>query len=148
MQKISQNDISFSQCHLLSSICLLLFNFQCLSVVIFHILSRIFSYPWKCWSKFGGYQRQNQSISMNSAVIWDNEFLFIKKKLHLTLSPFPSFINPFTWLTGTLCKALCWVWSWIQKRRHSSHLQKMWNLTGKVRHKLMKVTSYITLHVI
>ena len=42
---------------------------------------------------------ESSPLSLNSAVIWDTEFLLIKKLLHLTLSPFHSFIHPFIWLT-------------------------------------------------
>lgn len=48
---------------------------------------------------------ESSPLSLNSAVIWDIEFLLIKKLLkkkkllHLTLSPFHSFIHPFIWLT-------------------------------------------------
>ena len=37
---------------------------------------------------------ESSPLSLNSAVIWDIEFLLIKKLMHLTLSPFHSFIIP------------------------------------------------------
>lgn len=63
---------------------------------------------------------ESSPLSLNSAVIWDIEFLLIKKLLKKKTAAFNFVSFPFIYsslhLINTLYKALCWVSLWNQKR--------------------------------